>query len=137
MNFKKFMAPICAFAFVFSNLINVSAAPGDVVKAILLGDSKAGKTAIFYVLQIKDFRNIIIPTTKSVSVFLNFTYFKHWLNLCDVSGQEKYRGLALESCSGKDVAVIVVDSTNGDSIERIEMWWKIAKNIAIQAQRVV
>ncbi|MDR1627449.1 MAG: GTP-binding protein [Oscillospiraceae bacterium] len=124
MNFKKFMALICAFSFVFSNLINVSAY--NMAKTIFLGDSGAGKTSVFERLRLREFNNDISST-----IGVDFEYIECNNNrICfwDTGGKGFYRSIVRSYCMSADIAVIFVDSTNSNIIENIDMWVKFAIN---------
>jgi small GTP-binding protein len=125
VNFKKFIALICTFSFVFSNLINVSAAPGDKVKkvkAIFLGDPKAGKTTLvqgfMYGTFSRDYESTMGVDCFTRSVYNNTVTIQMW----DIPGAEKHRNLSLSYCPEVDTAVICVDSTDQTSIDHIGTW---------------
>ncbi|MDR1627346.1 MAG: GTP-binding protein [Oscillospiraceae bacterium] len=119
MNFKKFMALICTFSFVFSNFINVSAV--NMVKVVFAGNSGVGKTTVFEGLQGNAFNNDT-PSTVAAS-FIAIVDDDNDLRIWDISGAEQYRSLIRMYYRGADIVVIFVDSTNRDNIEEnINIW---------------
>jgi GTPase SAR1 family protein len=119
MNFKKFIALICAFAFVFSNLINVSA--GDIAEAVFLGDSGVGKSAVFRRLVPPKRDDGVHGTTIKKLAHIKFGN-NNSLCLLDASCKEMYCSEIMTLCRDADIAVICVDSTSRDSIENTDVY---------------
>ncbi|MDR1628033.1 MAG: GTP-binding protein [Oscillospiraceae bacterium] len=118
MKFKKFMALICTFVIMFSNLINVSAASDDVVKAVLLGDSEVGKTTMFERLQSGEFNDHVSPTIGAA--YVNTKYGNNELQLWDTNGRKDYRHLLMMYCRGVSIVVICIDCANPNFDEWVE-----------------
>ncbi|MDR1627628.1 MAG: GTP-binding protein [Oscillospiraceae bacterium] len=125
MNFKKFIALICALTFVFSNLINVSA--DYIVKAICLGDSGVGKTSVLNTLVKRKFDEGI-SSTIGVKYMMCKKYGNNKLQFWDTGGQKKYRSIIPSYCKQSDIAVICVDSTAPIKTitEKIDSWGEFA-----------
>lgn len=106
------------------------------LKIVLLGDSSVGKSSIVtrYVVGKFQRSNATIGAAfMTKNILLNDD--KHVnLELWDTAGQERYRSLAPMYYRGTDIAIIVYDVTNPDSLIHAESWIEELKSY-IESER--
>ncbi|MDR1627169.1 MAG: GTP-binding protein [Oscillospiraceae bacterium] len=137
MKFKKFIALICAFSFVFSNLINVSAHKAvKAVKVTLLGDSGVGKTALLQkVVNGKVEENI--SSTEGINFMHKECDNNLYLNFWDTSGNESLLSTTKTHCRNANIVVIAVNRTRTSIEESVDAWMKIVETICPDAKRIL
>ncbi|MDR1628245.1 MAG: hypothetical protein LBR79_05675 [Oscillospiraceae bacterium] len=110
MKFKKFIAPICTFAFILSNFINVHAAN---YKVVLVGNSETEKTSVL--AKMADEGRVSTSGATIVTV-RNDT-----LEIWNTSGQEEFRSLIPTYLkSAETVAIFVSPDVPMNSV----YYWK-------------
>ncbi|MDR1627743.1 MAG: 50S ribosome-binding GTPase [Oscillospiraceae bacterium] len=122
MKFKKFMAQICTFAFMFSNLISVHAVD---VNVVVLGGPRAGKTSMIDRMLRNTFRDNYchtkMPESYPLQIGDNNVYV--W----DIPDEEQ-RVAQVYVARSVAIAVIAVDVTNPKSIGDIGKYAELLKN---------
>lgn len=98
----------------------------DNFKVIFIGNVSSGKTSIIQHYVVGKFLDHVDST-----IGASFTCAERAnknsitkLHIWDTAGQERYRGIISIYYRGADVAVIVCDLTNSDSINAVENWIK-------------
>ncbi|MDR1627285.1 MAG: GTP-binding protein [Oscillospiraceae bacterium] len=124
MKFKKFIALICTFAFMFSNLINVHA---EYYNMALVGDSKAGKTSVFKRMCEDTFDSEHILTI-GASFHTLSTVSGNSVRIWDTAGREEYQKFIPLYLRGAKIVVICSDITCQDSINNIDKWKKMVED---------
>ncbi|MDR1628452.1 MAG: GTPase domain-containing protein [Oscillospiraceae bacterium] len=112
MKFKKFMAQICTFAFMFSNLINVHAVD---VNVVVLGDPEAGKTSVIDRMLRNTFRGNYCHTKMPESYPLQIGNYNVYV--WDIPAEEQ--GAAQAYVGRLAMAAIVFDVTDPNSTKYI------------------
>lgn len=102
----------------------------DNFKVIFIGNVAAGKTSIIQHYVVGKFLDHVDST-----IGASFACAESEsddcltkLHIWDTAGQERYRGIISIYYRGADVAVIVCDLTNPESIESVEFWIKDFKD---------
>ncbi|MDR1627844.1 MAG: GTP-binding protein [Oscillospiraceae bacterium] len=148
MKFKKFIALICTFAFIWPSFINVHAAAGDdkVVKrvkrrakVVLVGEEEVGKTEVF-----KRVSDVNCGSfSKDYAPTIAAQYTSHDTQHCtfgfwDTAGQEKYRCLIPMYLRKADIVVIVIPSDMAkDDVEGYARYWKDIANESCSGTEIV
>eukprot|EP01092_Planopodium_desertum_P003164 TRINITY_DN15455_c0_g2_i2.p1 TRINITY_DN15455_c0_g2~~TRINITY_DN15455_c0_g2_i2.p1 ORF type:complete len:218 (+),score=10.93 TRINITY_DN15455_c0_g2_i2:47-655(+) len=94
------------------------------LKVIILGDSGVGKTSLMNQYVNKKFTTQYKATigadflTKEVLVEDRLVTMQIW----DTAGQERYHSLGITFYRGADCCVLVYDTTDPDSLSRLEYW---------------
>ncbi len=101
-------------------------------KIALIGDSETGKSCIFKKLIIEIFREKYIPTIGIDRKTLNIKFDinksgivenkNFYINLLDISGNEKFRQIIKGYFKSSDGILIIYDITNRQSFENVKMW---------------
>ena len=101
-------------------------------KIVLIGDSETGKSCIFKKLIIEIFREKYIPTIGIDRKTLNIKFDinksgivenkNFYINLLDISGNEKFRQIIKGYFKSSDGILIIYDITNRQSFENVKMW---------------
>jgi hypothetical protein len=98
-----------------------------VVFVILIVTFSYAGSLVYNILTRREFNDDLSSTS-----IVRFTCIKcdnnNLLRLLDASGKEVYRSRIKVYCRKADIAVIFVDSTNQDSIDRIDTWVEFAKD---------
>tara|TARA_A200000113_G_scaffold91915_1_gene82307 strand:+ start:3763 stop:4440 length:678 start_codon:yes stop_codon:yes gene_type:complete len=95
------------------------------LKAIILGDSKVGKTCLSESMVLQVHRPEYIPT-----IGVDFKSFVTTsdenknvkVHLWDTAGAESFKKIIINYCRGVSCALIVYDVTNRESFQNVERW---------------
>ena len=96
-----------------------------ILKVVLIGESKTGKTSIISRYIFNTFSSVLIPTpgasftTKTKEIENQNIKFEIW----DTAGQEKYRALAKVFYKNSPVIILVYDITSRVTFEELEKNW--------------
>ena len=95
-----------------------------ILKIIILGSSKVGKTSIINRYFNHEFKENMLST---IGIDFKTKYFKFddkkvKFNYIDTAGQEKFRAISVNYMKGTNGAILVFDITNKDSFELIKGW---------------
>lgn len=102
-------------------------------KAVLIGDSAVGKTALFQRLEDDSFQESHIPTVGgaytriSINSSNGYTYD---IGLWDTAGQERFRNVVPMYFQSANIVISVYDITNRESFENIGTWIDLANQKA-------
>lgn len=102
-------------------------------KAVLIGDSAVGKTALFQRLENDTFQESHIPTVGgaytriSINSSNGYTYD---IGLWDTAGQERFRNVVPMYFQSANIIIAVYDITNRESFENIGTWIDLANQKA-------
>ncbi|MDR1627443.1 MAG: GTP-binding protein [Oscillospiraceae bacterium] len=135
MKFKKFLALICTFAFMLSNLINVHAI--NYVNVAFVGDQETGKTSVVRRIREGTFKNEYISTVGTdycTWQIENNNEARIW----DLSGQERFWNVI--KCAYLNAAKIVTICSNitcRDSIDNVGKWMEKVKKSRCSENAVV
>ncbi|MDR1628394.1 MAG: GTP-binding protein [Oscillospiraceae bacterium] len=120
MKFKKFIALICTFAFIWPNFTNVSAADDDDdKKVVFVGDSKTGKSEVRKGMVGESFSDDYAPT-------IGVRVVKHnILEIWDTDGNELHRSLvSLYARNAVIVVIFIPHDVTVDSVKDYVRYWK-------------
>ena len=98
----------------------------EIIKVVLLGESKVGKTSILYRYQEGKFNPEIQPsnTAQFFRKELNLAdKGKTTLDIWDVAGATKYRNLAKIFLKDAHAAILVYDLTDENSFKELKEFW--------------
>lgn len=96
----------------------------NIIKVILLGESRVGKTAIINRFA-KDIYENTLTTIGALSVHKTYTInditikYEIW----DTAGQERFRTMGRQFYKDADIGIIVYDITNNKSFREIDKFW--------------
>ena len=95
-----------------------------ILKIIILGSSKVGKTSIINRYFNHEFKENMLST---IGIDFKTKYFKFddkkvKFNYIDTAGQEKFRAISVNYMKGTNGAILDFDITNKDSFELIKGW---------------
>lgn len=102
-------------------------------KAVLIGDSAVGKTALFQRLENDVFQDSHIPTVGgaytriSINSSNGYTYD---IGLWDTAGQERFRNVVPMYFQSANIIIVVYDISNRESFENIGTWIDLANQKA-------
>jgi small GTP-binding protein len=98
-------------------------------KAVLVGDTAVGKTALYTRLDSHSFDPRHIPTVGGsfTTLTVSFEGFAREVGLWDTAGQEKFRTIVPLYFQRADIVVLCFDLTSMPSFDSIEMWYELAK----------
>ena len=99
-------------------------------KAVLIGDSTVGKTAIFQRLENNTFEESHIPTVGGGFMTINFDNQGEddlSLGVWDTAGQERFRNIVPMYFQNADIIIVVFDITNRSSFDNIDSWIELAQ----------
>lgn len=102
-------------------------------KAVLIGDSAVGKTALFQRLENDTFQESHIPTVGgaytriSINSSNGYTYD---IGLWDTAGQERFRNVVPMYFQSANIIIAVYDITSRESFENIGTWIDLANQKA-------
>ena len=102
-------------------------------KAVLIGDSAVGKTALFQRLENDAFQDSHIPTVGgaytriSINSSNGYTYN---IGLWDTAGQERFRNVVPMYFQSANIIIVVYDISNRESFENIGTWIDLANQKA-------
>ena len=94
------------------------------IKAILLGESMVGKTALIKRIISNTFEETIStngPSSNDVDIEINGNTLK--LTLWDTAGQEKFRSLNKLYYKGAEIEFLVYSVTDRKSFEELKNYW--------------
>lgn len=94
------------------------------IKAILLGESMVGKTALIKRIISNTFEETIStngPSSNDVDIEINGNTLK--LTLWDTAGQEKFRSLNKLYYKGAEIEFLVYSVTDRRSFEELKNYW--------------
>ena len=94
------------------------------IKAILLGESMVGKTALMKRIISNTFEETIStngPSSNDVDIEINGNTLK--LTLWDTAGQEKFRSLNKLYYKGAEIEFLVYSVTDRKSFEELKNYW--------------
>ena len=95
-----------------------------ILKIIILGSSKVGKTSIINRYFNHEFNESMLST---IGIDFKTKYFKFddkklKFNYIDTAGQEKFRAISINYMKGTNGVILVFDITSKDSFELIKGW---------------
>ena len=95
-----------------------------ILKIIILGSSKVGKTSIINRYFNHEFKENMLST---IGIDFKTKYFKFddkkvKFNYIDTAGQEKFRAISVNYMKGTNGVILVFDITNKDSFDLIKRW---------------
>jgi small GTP-binding protein len=101
----------------------------DSVKAVLVGDSAVGKTALYTRLDSNSFDPRHTPTVGGsfTKLTVSFEGFRGEVGLWDTAGQERFRTLVPLYFQRAVIVVLCFDLTSASSFDSIEMWHEMAR----------
>ncbi|MDR1627981.1 MAG: GTP-binding protein [Oscillospiraceae bacterium] len=125
MKFKKFLALICTFAFMFSNLINVHA--DEEYDAVFVGDLETGKTALLNKMFHGTFKSKY-ECTHYASHFLFQAGSDNEVKMWDCPGRKDLHESNPVYFEYAKTVVICCDITNINSLNGIGKWIEMVRN---------
>lgn len=110
------------------------------VKAVLVGDTCVGKTAIFRRFECDSFTNDHVSTVGGaftrISVEGEDQKVIH-IGLWDTAGQEKYRNIVPMYFQRANIIMVVYDISARDTFDNITTWLELARDKAPKEARVI
>lgn len=94
------------------------------LKAVLVGDTKVGKSCILSKF-VQDSFDVNTPATVGAAFHTKIVHTEYGpirLQLWDTAGQEKYRSLAPMYYRSAAAAILVYDVTNKQSFDNLQVW---------------
>ncbi|OHT07470.1 Ras-related protein Rab-43 [Tritrichomonas foetus] len=102
-------------------------------KAVLIGDSTVGKTALFQRLESDTFEESHIPTVGGSYSRISITSSTQCvfdIGLWDTAGQERFRNVVPMYFQNANIILVVYDITNRESYDNIGSWIELANQKA-------
>lgn len=100
-------------------------ADSHLLKIVLLGDSKVGKTSLMKQYCAgrfdKSYQSTIGADFLTKELFITDNQ-PITLQIWDTAGQERFKSLVCQFYRGADACILVYDITNAESFERLEFW---------------
>ncbi len=132
MKFKKLFSVICSFAMMISSIFCCKADPGS-KRIVFLGAEGVGKTQIVNQWVNGNFRADCSPTIGAG--FWETTIDTDLeVSIWDTAGEEKYRSILHIYTRNTNIAVIVADLTDDESINVISWFINLVKNTVPDAK---
>ena len=110
------------------------------LKAVLVGDSGVGKTAIFQRMESNSYEENHIPTVGGAYARITLTSATGEaidVGLWDTAGQERFRNIVPMYFQRTNVVLIVYDVTKRGTFENLEMWCEMARSKAPPEAKIV
>ena len=110
------------------------------LKAVLVGDSGVGKTAIFQRMESNTYEDSHIPTVGGAYTKVLLTGANGEpvdVGLWDTAGQERFRNIVPMYFQRANVVLVVFDVTQRATFENIEMWCEMARAKAPETAKIM
>ncbi|XP_003383560.1 PREDICTED: ras-related protein RabC-like [Amphimedon queenslandica] len=100
---------------------------GNKIKVILVGESGVGKTSIYKLYEYGTVSEVAWPPTLGVytnvvNLVVGNTHQTVELEMADTGGSEQFRSIATQYYRNADIAFLVYDITDSNSVQHIEDW---------------
>ena len=100
------------------------------VKLVMVGESKVGKSSLILKMAATEFPKNYLPTIGADIKLLNFSHDQQRtskVKLWDTKGQERFRGRVQSFYKGCNGIIFVFDVTNRESFESLHKWHENAQ----------
>ncbi|MHA2294437.1 MAG: GTP-binding protein [Candidatus Hodarchaeales archaeon] len=109
-------------------------------KVVVIGDAEVGKTAIIKSMLFDEFLFVYRPTVRYRiydHVLMSNNGKKVLIAFWDISGQEIYARERETILTGSEAGIIVIDSTNKNTMENLSHWLEKTRKSGLDDERVI